>query len=369
MRKQMSFLVGILLCASLMVNVVGCANTGDSEQGKNETTTTETQNTEVETEADSETETEVEEPVYDEITSDASIVEYTGVVVIGDACYELYNYGDTTAQSYAAEITTLADSLEGISNVYSIPVPLGSGIVFPDNLKDQVSISDQKEAVSSILGHMGDNVIGVNIYGSLMEHRSEYLYFRTDHHWTHLGAYYAYEDFCEAKGITPNAQDSYEKATFDGFIGSFYFNNTQDTTLKNNPDTIYANIPTANATMTVTAADGTVFDWPIVKDVTDYNAGTKYSCFIAGDNPYVIIENADITDGSSCIVVKDSFGNAFVPYLVDHYQTVHVIDFRYWTGDLATFAEENGVEDVIFVNNISAICNSYLVGKLKGIIN
>ncbi len=372
MKKRVSFLVGILLSASIMVNLVGCANNGGQNQSNGTDKTTETQNTQVVTDTETETQnTEDVEVVYDEITSDASIVEYTGVVVIGDACFELYNYGDNTAQNYAATVTGLADSLDGVANVYSIPVPLGSGIVFPDNLRDQVTFSDQGEAVSSILGHMGESVNGVNIYGSLMEHRSEYLYFRTDHHWTQLGAYYAYEEFCEVKGVEAESLDSdaFTPATYDGFIGSFYFNNTQDTTLKNNPDTIYAYIPTANATMTVTDVNGTTFDWPIVKDVTDYKAGTKYSCYIAGDNPFVVIENADITDGSSCVVIKDSFGNAFVPYLVNHYQTVYVIDFRHWTGNLATFVQDNGVDDVIFLNNISAICNSYLVGKLKGIMN
>ncbi|MBQ1459336.1 MAG: hypothetical protein IIZ26_00175, partial [Oscillospiraceae bacterium] len=66
--------------------------------------------------------------------------------------------------------------------------------------------------------------------------------------------------------------------------------------------------------------------------------------------------------------VKESFGNAFVPYLVDHYQTIHVIDYRYWDGNLADFVRKNGVQDVIFINNLSAIRSTYLMGKLQGIV-
>ena len=75
----------------------------------------------------------------------------------------------------------------------------------------------------------------------------------------------------------------------------------------------------------------------------------------------------DLSDGSKCIVVKESFGNAFVPFLVDHYQTVYVIDYRYYSGSVSALAKANGVTDVIFANNLSAIRGSYQVGKLAGV--
>ena len=86
-----------------------------------------------------------------------------------------------------------------------------------------------------------------------------------------------------------------------------------------------------------------------------------------GDNPYTVIENPDLTDGSACIVVKESFGNAFVPFLVDHYQTVYVVDYRYYTGSITALARSKGVSDVLFVNNLSAIRGSYQIGKLNGV--
>ena len=53
---------------------------------------------------------------------------------------------------------------------------------------------------------------------------------------------------------------------------------------------------------------------------------------------------------------------------MDHYQTVHVIDYRYWEGNLTDFIKANGVQDVIFINNLSAIRSTYLMGKLQGIV-
>lgn len=75
-----------------------------------------------------------------------------------------------------------------------------------------------------------------------------------------------------------------------------------------------------------------------------------------------------MTDGSRCIVVKESFGNAFVPFLTDHYQTIYVLDYRYWKGSISDFAVQNNVQDVLFVNNLSAIRSTALVGYLHNVI-
>ena len=189
-------------------------------------------------------------------------------------------------------------------------------------------------------------------------------------HLMHSIAHYIIEhtEFCKAKGITPESLDAYsKKRDFDGFLGSFY-NDTSDAKLKANPDTVTAYYPNAESICHVTASDGKKYDWPVIYDVSNYNAGLKYSTFIASDNPYTEIENKDLSDGSSCIVVKESFGNAFIPFLVDHYQTVYVVDYRYWTGSISKLAQDKKVNDVLFLNNLSMIRNKSLVGKLYRVL-
>ena len=128
--------------------------------------------------------------------------------------------------------------------------------------------------------------------------------------------------------------------------------------MKNNPDTIEAYVPSSTNNMMFVEKSGEQRQWKIINDVSQYAAGVKYSCFIGGDNPYSRIDNPVLTDGSSCVVIKESYGNAFVPFLVDHYQTVHVIDYRYYKGNLVDFVKENGVQDVIFVNNADVLNTS-----------
>lgn len=314
------------------------------------------------------TEESTPEPQYPEIVSDEKIEDFGSVVIVGDAAYELYTYSDAIADNYALAVNKVAAALEQKADVYDILIPLGSGITFPDNLRDQIKSSDQREAMSSIQAKMDETVKTVDIYDSLMTNRNEYIYFRTDHHWTALGAYYAYEDFCEVKGITPEALDSYETSEFDGFLGSFYNDTNANATLKANADVVTAYHPNMDAIMHVTDSRGVEYDSKVIFDESKAAAGLKYSCFIAGDNPITEIENKELTDGSSCIVVKESFGNAFVPFLVDHYQTIYVVDYRYWKGSISELAQEKNVDDVIFVNNLSMIRNKSLVGKLFSVI-
>ena len=368
------------LAAILAVSALsGCGNDKENQNTENLSGAEETQGQDLEagTEAlggtevsggTEVTEEQIPEPQYPEIVSDEKIEDFGSVVIVGDAAYELYTYSDAIADNYALAVNKVAAALDQKADVYDILIPLGSGITFPDNLRDQIKSSDQREAMSSIQAKMDETVKTVDIYDSLMTNRNEYIYFRTDHHWTALGAYYAYEDFCEVKGITPEALDSYETSEFDGFLGSFYNDTNANATLKANADVVTAYHPNMDAIMHVTDSRGVEYDSKVIFDESKAAAGLKYSCFIAGDNPITEIENKELTDGSSCIVVKESFGNAFVPFLVDHYQTIYVVDYRYWKGSISELAQEKNVDDVIFVNNLSMIRNKSLVGKLFSVI-
>lgn len=316
------------------------------------------------------TETEVKEEAaveYDKIESKEKIKVVNGVAVVGNSAYELFTYRESSAKAYAKAVNALAKDLDGKAEVYDMVIPLSSGITFPDNLVDKIDSTNQRDAMLSIMGMMNSQVKSVDIYDALMKHRKEYIYFRTDHHWTALGAYYAYTALCEEMGIEPEKLEEYETREFEGFVGSFY-NDTKNESLKKHPDVITAYLPKSEAKMHVTPAKGKDYDWDIIYDVSAYGASLKYSTFIASDNPFTEITNQTLTDESACIVVKESFGNAFVPFLVDHYQHVYVVDYRYWQGNLSKLAEEKKAKDVILLNNLSMIRNQYLVGQLQGVM-
>ncbi|MBP3699043.1 MAG: hypothetical protein J6J01_06155 [Oscillospiraceae bacterium] len=310
-----------------------------------------------------------DEPQHVVIEVQGDEERYDAVYRVGDTGYEMYTYVESTAKKYADNINAIADAVEGTATVYMLPAPLSSGITLPDALYGKDIFSDQKAAEDGIIGFMNDNVVSVPLNKAMMAHRGEYIYFRTDHHWTATGAYYAYAEFCKAAGKTPNPLEGYKTQEFPGFLGTFYRDTNESSHLGDNPDTVVAYHPlSADATLDYTDKNGQVIRWPIIYDQSSAPASYKYGTFVGGDQPYTIIKNPALTDGSSCVVVKESFGNAFVPFLVDHYETVHVIDYRYWEGSVSDFVKTNGVDDVLFVNNLSAIRSSVLVGYLHDIL-
>ena len=303
------------------------------------------------------------------ITTSDKPYQSGGVYVVGSAGYEMYNYVGSLAEKYQSTVNAVADSLSGVSQVYAMAIPLSSGITLPDELFSDIPGSDQAQAEKDILAGMGQNVKTIPLHDVMMSHRTEYIYFRTDHHWTALGAYYAYVQFCTAKGITPHNLSDYEVSQFPGFLGSFYNDGGKPDAMKNDPDTVNAYHP-VSATASMKYGDNensTLTGGQVIFDESTASASLKYGTFIMGDNPFTVIENPEVSNGESCIVVKESFGNAFVPFLVDHYQTVYVVDYRYYSGSVTQLARDKGVKDVLFVNNLSAIRGSYQMGKLAGV--
>ena len=346
-------------------------NTGDGTQsGDKQDTTGDTDNTDADNTGDGKSDATTTKPASSNvITTSDKPYQSGGVYVVGSAGYEMYNYVGSLAEKYQSTVNAVADSLSGVSQVYAMAIPLSSGITLPDELFSDIPGSDQAQAEKDILAGMGQNVKTIPLHDVMMSHRTEYIYFRTDHHWTALGAYYAYVQFCTAKGITPHNLSDYEVSQFPGFLGSFYNDGGKPDAMKNDPDTVNAYHP-VSATASMKYGDNensTLTGGQVIFDESTASASLKYGTFIMGDNPFTVIENPEASNGESCIVVKESFGNAFVPFLVDHYQTVYVVDYRYYTGSITQLARDKGVKDVLFVNNLSAIRGSYQMGKLAGV--
>lgn len=271
--------------------------------------------------------------------------------------FELYGFNREGADGYINMINSVAYQLNGIANVYDILVPTSISVNLDLENQKKIGSSDQGKAFEYIYGHLDSSVKQVPVLETLRKHNSEYLYFKTDHHWTADGAYYAYQEFMKAKGAEPSPLSDYTKNEYPGFVGSFYRYSGQSPTLKNNPDTVVSYTPQVNE-MTYINAKGEEIQGKVIADASTYSEANKYLCFIAGDQPYIKIENPNITDGSSCVVVKESYANAFVPFLVNNYQTVHVVDYRHYQGNLVSLVKEQKIQDVIYLNNANALIQS-----------
>lgn len=293
------------------------------------------------------------------------------LLVVGDSAYEYYNFVQSVADTYITAINDCAASLEGTATVYDMVVPLSMDIRLPESFRKTINTSDQKKAIEYMYSSMREGVKTVDAYSALKSHADEYLYFRTDHHWTALGAYYSYRAFADTRGITPAELSDFTQTQYPGYLGSFYSESGKNASLAANPDTVYTYTPADTNDITITNASGVEYNAELVADATDYDNANKYLAFIGGDNPYSVIRNPNLTDGSTCIVVKESFGNALVPFLVPNYQNIYVVDYRYYhkirTGGIPALAREVGAQDVLFINNISATRNKSLMDYLANL--
>lgn len=321
-----------------------------------------------ETLEEAEPETLPENVTYPPDKEDVKNVEKLGSIVVCDnAGFEYYNFSKETADNYAKTLNTAAARYGEGRNIFASIAPTSADITMNEKERAKLSVSDQKEAINYIFSATSSDVRAFNCFENIKQHRDEYVYFRTDHHWTALAAYYAYEVFCQEKGITPLALSDYEIWSFEGFLGTFYAD-SGSSDMKATPDRVDAYKPPCNYKMTVTDKSGSTYEMPLLYDETDASASNKYSTFISGDNPFSEITNTDKTEGESCVVIKESFGNAFVPFLVYHYKTVYVIDYRYYRGSLGSFLEQYDVNDIIFLNNVSMTRTDSLVNSLSAFV-
>ena len=293
----------------------------------------------------------VEVPTEDAMAADIQNKIMEGLYVDNGAAYSIYYFSDEAVKGYTSAINACAKALAGDAKVYSVLAPNNSAVLDDETLA-KLGGTDQEQAIAYFNSLYDPSVGTVDSWSAIRDHKDEYVYFRTDHHWTQLGAYYVYQKLCEQMGIEPVNLDDQETMRFDGFLGTYY-SQIRDAAMAENPDYVEAHIPNGTNDMTYWDKDGNKVQSNVISDVTGWNQASLYNTFIGGDEPLEHIHNPEKDDGSSVLVIKDSYGCAFTPLLVDNFEDVWVIDFRYSDENIPEFVREHEIQNVVFVNNIS----------------
>lgn len=309
-------------------------------------------------------------------------MEYTSagsIIIMGDNAMDIPTATDSIIDSYGEAINHIQEALGDEARVISLVTPNSGQFYSPTDL--HTGVHDQKAMIERCYTAMSDRVFTVDAYSVLDAHKHEDLYFRTDHHWTALGAYYAYTAFCKTAGFEPVPLEKFRTGTYEGFIGSMYGYTAQypqSQALKEHPDTLTYYLPpveTQAAFFPNAEMNNAQASWvDVVSTSLPESEKNKYMCFLSGDHPIVRVTSS--SNGPTCVVLKDSYGNAFIPFLTNHYSEILVIDPREFNQDgkpnldLVSFVQEHRVEDVIAINYPFMInLKSYvkLLNKLVGI--
>lgn len=178
--------------------------------------------------------------------------------------------------------------------------------------------------------------------------------------------------FLNAAGRSYPSLDAYKPHAFEGFTGSLAGHTKQETpNLVENPDTIYAYEPPTLNTVTITTTQGETLNRPIVNPdaATVFSNSQRYRCFIDGDYPLTMAHNPAVGDGSAVLLIKESYGNAFLPMLVDSYEYVYAIDYRFFTSmSIPEMVDTYGIETVLFLNNPVATSADYNMNRLERLV-
>lgn len=310
-------------------------------------------------------------PTVKEIEDDGTDGELTdgGIYIWKNKGFEMFYGSEDTAKNYAQTISSCKEALGSDITVYNMVIPVSTEYGLPERLKNSTGTESEKAFIDSIYKNYSGNVKPVYIYDVLNQHKTEYIYFNTDHHWTGLGAYYAYTSFAETAGFAPNDINSFTSHNISGFLGSFY-TATESDDLQSNPDTVtYYDIP-GDYTVKI-LMDGQ--DEFTEVDSINYGAADSgvdtYSAFIWGDNPVMQIVHNKSDSNRKILVVKESFGNAFIPFLVNNYDEVHAIDFRYYEGNIKDYCTKNGITEVLFANGVISASNSFQVESISALLD
>jgi hypothetical protein len=257
-----------------------------------------------------------------------------GLLIIGGRAFQVFGGNKSSVKSYTEVVNEYRKLLPAEVRVFNCVVPTGSSFVF---VKEYDYLRNKEFAnIDDAYSFSESGVINVRAKEALIQHQDEYIYFASDHHWTGLGAYYAYTAFCQAAGLKPTPLSKMTKKVKKNFLGTLY-NLTKDESIKNNKDSVEYFIPPVTTETKIFA---------------EYAAGgNSYGVFLGGDLPHMKIKTS-VKNGRSVVLIKNSFGNPFATFLVNNYEIVHVVDYRYFNKGLLNLIKSEGIDDVIFFHNV-----------------
>lgn len=272
------------------------------------------------------------------------------LLLLEDKVMEVFSSNKKNELLYANALNTYAKNLPSEINLYSMLVP--TQLQFQPSVYKNIQ-SDQKEAIDFVYKNLEERIKTVDIYSNIESHMHEYIYFRTDHHWTMLGAYRGYETFAKTAGLEAISLSDFTKRSTDkGFLGYLY-NQVNDHKLKEHMDYIeWYNVDEVNdLSYTFMRVEDTGNYIPYRGKMFD-TTKTDYRFFFVSDHPYVKIHNNSLQNGKNILVIKDSYANAFAPWLVNNFENVIMVDPRFFKGSIQNLIERDTITDVVIVNYI-----------------
>lgn len=240
--------------------------------------------------------------------------------------------------------------LEQFANTYDtdvsfLPVPSKGSLL--TGLLPANAVLFQSDRLYAKIPQMLRQVSFLDIRPVLLEHASDrQLYFKTDHHWTMDAAYLAYTEWCRTQGIKPAALEAFEPGCVrKDFFGTLY---SKAPDFHAQPDHFFLPVHVPEATVTIDGRQtDSIYDWGKL-DTKD-----QYGVYFGGNFGRIEIHTKNSTSKKTLLMIKDSFANSAVPFFMADYQTIVMIDLRYYNQPVSKLIQETNPSETLFLYEIS----------------
>ncbi len=265
-------------------------------------------------------------------------------------------------------LTRFANRHPGKVSVMVIP---SAANILADKLPAGAPMLEENPVMDEMFARLDGVAQTIDVREALRAHADEYLFYRTDHHWTTQGAYVAYQAAAQQLGIA-GAFDAENTPYVDleNFYGTNYNKSLKFDTV---PDTLryyqLDNVMTVKEYM----PDGTEYSSVSGSMYDESKAAVrdKYALFLRGNNGYSTIEgdlNSPAGEEKRILVIKDSYANCFVPYLTADYDYVDVVDLRYWKYNVEKLIEMFEYDQILLLYNFQTFSTETTLFYLNAMV-
>ena len=259
------------------------------------------------------------------------------------------SYKAKQVKTNVAALKELSDKLDVPMKVMLIPT---AAQILTDKLPSFAPNLDQKKLLEYAKAQGLDTV---DVFDELLAHNDEYIYYKTDHHFTSLGAYYCYSAWKEAKGESAEPITAWKSEILcDNFRGTTYAK-------VNYPLAPYDTITAYYKTEHKVNYNGGAYVADSIYERKYLDGSDQYAVFLNSNQAQTVIEGSGT---GRLLIVKDSYANTFAQFVVDEYAEVHLIDTRFFSGSVSEYAAENGIDEVLVIYNIPNFVADTAVGGI-----
>lgn len=252
-----------------------------------------------------------------------------------------------------AELAERVGYVNALADRTDVPVYFGlipgSVEIEAAHLPPNAPTDSQRDVIDK--AYAASEVTCIDLYSALNAHKDDYIFYRTDHHWTSLGAYWGYAALCKAWSLPCRALADYEPETVsESFYGTTYSSSGFSWVA---PDSMDIYVADDDAISVVNYSTGTA-ETGVLYDREALEHKDKYALFLGGNTPRVDIKSGH--EGEKLLILRDSFADSLLPFLLDDFSEITLLDMRYWKTSVAQLIAQEGYDRVLVLYSVSEFC-------------